>query len=202
MKHLIFLIGVFISAHVLAAPPPPVIPLNQYLAVVEYAREGKQTGCGLRATGETENNLWINVLLSVFTGESGDLFGMFKVVVKEINMQNGRPLLQDGRISYSSIGKIHKAWIKTDSGAQPLIYKKGESSHNDGYMASLEFENAMDLLIAISQTNFRVGYSRNEEGPEEVLAFNKRITKGEARKLSACMSNLRRTKTERSDKSF
>lgn len=129
MKHLIFLIGAFLSAHALATPPPPVIPLNQYLAVVEYAREGKQTGCGLRATGETENNLWINVLLSVFTRESGDLFGMFKVVVKKINMQNGRPLLQDGRITYSSIGKIHKAWIKTDSGTQPLIYKERKGSH-------------------------------------------------------------------------
>jgi len=200
---LLFIIGALISTLAVAGTPPPVIPLNQYLTVVEYARNGEQTGCGLRATGETADNLWIDVLLNVLTGESGNLFGMFKVVVRKINMRNGVPLLQDGRITYSSIGNIHSAWIKSGSGKQSIIRKGNESPHNDGYMASLDFDNAMDLLIAMPLTNFRVGYKIGEnDKPDEVLEFNKRITRGEAGKLSACMKNLRKTNTSRSDKIF
>ncbi|MBI4938374.1 MAG: hypothetical protein HY846_09225 [Nitrosomonadales bacterium] len=200
MKLLFFVIGMLISPLASAAPPSPVIPLNQNLAVVEYARNGEQTGCGLRATGETGDSLWIDVLLSVFTRESGELFGMFKVVIRKINLLNGVPLLRNGQITYSSAGKIHKAWIKTGSGVQPLIYQDRESPHNDGYMATLEFDNAMELLVAISQADFRVMYSMSASGPEEVLEFNKRIIASEAGKLYACMNKLRETRSSRSDK--
>lgn len=200
MKLLFFVIGILISPLASAATPSPAIPLNQNLAVVEYARNGEQTGCGLRATGETGDSLWIDVLLSVFTRESGELFGMFKVVIRKINLLNGTPLLRDGQITYSSAGKILKAWIKTGSGVQPMIYQDRESSHNDGYMATLEFDNAMELLVAISQADFRVVYSMSANGTEEVLEFNKRIVASEATKLYACMSKLRETRSSRSDK--
>ena len=202
MKHLVFLMGIFLSAHALARPPVPVIPQNQYLTSVDYAKEGEQTGCGLRIIGETEDNLWINVLVSVFTRESGTLYGMFKVVAKKIIMQDDEPLIQDGKVMYSSIGKIHKAWIKTDSGVQPVTHEGGESPHNDGYMAALEFDNAAKLLIALPQENFTVGFSKMEDGFEETFEFNKRMPRNEANKLSACMRNLRGTREERRDKSF
>ena len=202
MRYMIFLMGIFLSAHAFAGPPLPVIPKNQYLTSVDYAKEGEQTGCGLRITGETGDNLWINVLVSVFTRESGTLYGMFKVVAKKIIMQDGEPLIQDGKVIYSSIGKIHKAWIKTTSGIQPMTHEGGESPHNDGYMAALKFDNAADLLIALPQENFMVGFSKMEDGSEETFEFNKRITPDEANKLSACMKNLRGTREERSEKSF
>ena len=190
MKYLMFLFWVLLSVQAFARPPLPVIPLNQYLAALNYFKEGGQTGCGLRIDGETRDNLWINVLVSVYMKESGTMFGMFKVFARKINMKNGVPLIQDGKITYSSIGKIHKGWIKTDSGVQFLAVKDGEFFHNDGYMAAMEFDNAMDLLIAIPQTNFRVGFSKKEGGSEKVFEFNKRITQDEADKLSSCMKNL------------
>ena len=202
MKHLVFIIGAFLSAHALADPPPPVIPLIQYLTSVDFAKEGKQTGCGLTIIGETGDNLWINVLVSVFTRESGALYGVFKVVAKKIIMQDGKPLLQNGKVMYSSIGKIHKGWMKTDSGIQPVTHEGGESPHNDGYMAALEFDNAAKLLIALPQENFMVGFSKIEDGSRETFEFNKRMPRNEASKLSACMKNLRETREERRDKSF
>lgn len=190
MKYLVFLLGAFLSVQALASPPLPVIPLNQYLAAIDYSREGGQTGCGLRIDGETRDNLWINVLVNVFIKESGTMFGMFKVFARKITMKNGVPLIQDGKVTYSSIGRIHKGWIKTDSGVQFLAGKNGGSPHNDGYMSVMGFDNAMDLLIAIPQTNFRVGFSKKEDGSEKVFKFNKRITQNEADKLSSCMKNL------------
>ncbi len=202
MKHLVFIIGAFLSAHALADPPLPVIPLIQSLTSVDFTKEGKQTGCGLTIIGETGDNLWINVLVSVFTRESGALYGVFKVVAKRIIMQDGKPLVENGKVMYSSIGKIHKGWMKTDSGIQPVIHEGRESPHNDGYIAALEFDNAARLLIALPQENFMVGFSKIEDGSMETFEFNKRITPGEADKLSACMKNLRGTHEERRDKSF
>ncbi len=190
MKYLGILFGVFFSVQALASPPLPVIPLNQYLAAIDYSREGGQTGCGLRIDGETASNLWINVLVSVFIRESGTMFGMFKVFARKINMKNGVPLIQDGKVTYSSIGRIHKGWIKTDSGVQFLAGENSGSPHNEGYMSVMGFDNAMDLLTAIPQTNFRVGFSKKEDGSEKVFKFNKRITQDEADKLSSCMKNL------------
>ena len=202
MKHLVFIMCALLSAHAVASPTIPVIPQNQYLASVDYAKEGAQTGCGLRIIGETRDNLWINVLVSVFTRESGTLYGMFKVVAKKTIIKDGKPLIRNGKIMYSSIGKIRKAWIKTNSGIQPVIHEGGEAPHNDGYMASLEFDNAAKLLIALPQENFMVGFSKMEDGVEETFGFNKRITRNEANKLSACMKNLRGTREERRDKSL
>lgn len=200
MKLLCFVIGMLIPHLASAALSSPAIPLNQNLAVVEYARDGEQTGCGLRATGETAGSMWVDMLLSVFTRESGELFGMFKLVIRKINLLDGAPLLRDGQVTYSSAGKILKAGIQTDSGVQPLIYQGRESPHNDGYMATLEPDNTMELLAAISQADFRVWYSMSASGPEEVLEFNTRIIAGEARKLYACMSKLKETRSGRSDK--
>lgn len=202
MKHLIFIASMFFSAHALANLPAPAIPQNQYLTSVDYAREGEQTGCGLRIIGETGDNLWINVLISVFTRESGTLYGMFKVVSRKIVMKDGKPLVQNGKAIYSSIGQIHKAWIKAGSGVQPGIHEGGESPHNDGYMAMLGFDNAAKLLIALPQENFVVGFSKAAGGADEMFEFNKRMPRSEADKLSACMKNLRGTREKRRDKSF
>jgi hypothetical protein len=197
VRNVIFLFGLLWSVHASAAsaPPlsqlPPVIPLHQELAAVDYFRDGKPTGCGLRITGEAVENLWLNVLISVFLNEAGSTFGIFKVSAKKINMQDGAPLIQDGRITYTSIGKIHKAWLKTKSGLQPNLYKNGEMMHSDGYMASMEFVSSMDLLAAIPQASFRVGLNKNEGDVEEIYEFNKRIELKEANKLLACMKNLR-----------
>ena len=191
MKYLVFLFGAFLSAHALAGPPLPIIPLNQYLAAVDYFRNGEQSGCGLRITGETRDNLWINALVMVSMKESGVLFGVFKVDSKNIIMRDGKPLIQDGKVMYSSAGKIHNGWIKTDSGVQFLADKNGGSPHNDGYMAPMEFDNAINLLMAIPQANFRVGFSKAADEAEEVFEFDKRITQEEADKLSSCMKNLR-----------
>lgn len=191
MKYLYILWAAVLSAHASAEPSPPAIPLKQNLAALDYARDGRQTGCGLRITGETGGDLWVNILLSVFARGAEAPVGMFKVVVKKINLQNGEPLLRDGKIGYSSIGKIHHAWIIAGTGVRLRPYANGASSHGDGYMTSLEFPNAMELLIAIPQARFQVGFSKNENEPDEILEFDQRITRSEADKLSSCMKNLR-----------
>lgn len=202
MKYFVFLLGAFLSVQTLAAPPLPVSPLNQYLAAIDYSKEGGQTGCGLRIDGETRSNLWINVLVSAFIRESGTTFGMFKVFARKIKMRKGVPLIQDGKVTYSSIGRIHKGWIKTDSGAQFFAVNDEGFFHNEGYMAAMEFDNAMNLLVAIPQTNFSVGFSIKDDGSNKVFKFNKRITQDEADKLSSCMKNLRETREERSKTSL
>ncbi|MBI5659080.1 MAG: hypothetical protein HZC43_05930 [Nitrosomonadales bacterium] len=198
MKLLVFLAGIFFSAPVLADPPPPaIIPPNQQLAAISYFKDGKQSGCGIRVDGETGDKVWINVLLSVFMRQSGSLFGMFKVITRKIIMVDGAPLMKDGRVVYSSAGNIRRAWIKTGSGVQ-FLPGKGGGPHNDGYMAPVEFDNAMDLLIAMPQSDFRVGISKSEGGAEEVFEFNRRITQDEAGKLSSCMKNLREAREGKS----
>jgi hypothetical protein len=174
-----------------AAAIMPVVPLNQDLVTVDYMKDGKQSGCGLRATGSTRDDVWLNVLVNVFMQEPGVTFGMLKVVARKINMENGAPVLQNGKLSYSSIGKIRKAWIRTDSGVQPTFYRNGESSHSDGYMTSMEFASTMELLSAITHTSFLVALVRNEDGTPDVFRFDKKISPAEAEKLSVCMKNLR-----------
>lgn len=203
MKYRVVLFGALLSAQAFAATPEPVIPLQQNLTAVEYSSSGRQTGCGLRITGVTSQNLSLNVLITVFLKESGDKFGVVKVVARKVKMKNGVPLTQDGAETYSSMGKIRKAWIKPDSGRQPRIYQNGESSHNDAYMVTAEFAGTVDLLVAISQETFRVGLNRSESGPDEIFQFDRRISPEEAGKLSACMNNLRTSIEEnKSNKSF
>jgi hypothetical protein len=202
MNYLILLASLFLPARALADPPAPTVLQSQYLAAIEYAKGGGPTGCGLRATGETGTGLWVDVLLNVFAREPGEMFGMFKVVVRKINLRDGAPVLQDGRITYSSIGKIYKARMKTGSGTKTAIREGLDSPHNDGYMARLEFDNAIALLAEMPQSGFRVAYSTASNGPEEAIEFNRRITSGEARKLSACMNKLRGASGNRSDKTL
>lgn len=191
MRCLGIIFGLSLSAHVFAATSVPVIPLQQHLTAVEYSSAGRQTGCGLRATGVTRQSLSLNVLITVFMKETGVPFGVVKVVARKVNTKNGVPQPEDGSATYSSIGKIRKAWIKPDSGGQPQIYQNGESSHNDAYMVSAEFGSTVDLLLAISHENFRLGLNRKESGPDDIFQFDQRISQEEAGKLSACMKNLR-----------
>lgn len=200
MNYWVLLFGMVLSVHALAGSSAPVVPLNQKLAVVDYFDNGRQSGCGLRATGETRDDLWLNVLITVFMKETGASFGVIKVVARKVNVKDGVPVLQDGKITYANIGNIRKAWIKPDSGKEPLIYKNGESSHSDAYMVSAEFASTVDLLVAISQEGFRVGLNRNEDGPDEVFQFDKRLDQSEADKLSVCMKNLRAAMEENKDK--
>jgi hypothetical protein len=197
MKYWVLLFGVLLSAIAYAEPSlsaTPVgaeIPRNQNLAVVDYFSDGRQTGCGLRATGETRDDLWLNVLITVFRKETGATFGVIKVVARKANMKDGAPVLQDGKITFLNLGKIQKAWIKSDSEKQASIYKNGESSHSDAYMVNSEFASTVDLLLAISQEDFKVGLNRNEYGPDQIFQFDKRLSQNESGKLTACMNNLR-----------
>jgi hypothetical protein len=197
MKYWVLIFGVLLTAIAYAGPSLSAaaagaeIPLNQNLAVVDYFSDGRQTGCGLRATGETRDALWLNVLVTVFRKETGPTFGVIKVVARKANMKDGAPVLQDGKITFANLGKIQKAWIKSESGRQAAIYKDGASSHSDAYMVNSEFASTVDLLLAISRENFKVGLNRNEYGPDEVFQFDKRLGQIESGKLSACMNNLR-----------
>lgn len=201
MKYWVVLFfGVLLSAQALADSSTPVIPLNQNLAAVDYFDDGRQSGCGLRATGETKDNVWLNVLITVFTKETGSTFGVIKVVARKVKTKDGVPLLKDGKITYTNLGKIQKAWIRSDSGKEPLIYKNDEASHSDAYMVSAEFASTVDLLAAIVPGNFRVGLNRNARDADEVFQFNKPLNKTEGEKLSICMKNLRAEMEEKKDK--
>jgi hypothetical protein len=197
MKYWVLFFGVLLSAHAYAEPPLSTtpageeIPLNQNLAVVDYFNDGRQTGCGLRATGETSDGLRLNVLITVFQKETGHTFGVIKVVARKANMKDGAPVLKDGQIADSSPGKIQKAWVTSGSGKQAFIYKDGGSSHSDAFMVNTEFSSTVDLLLAMSQENFKVGLNRNESGPDEVFQFDKRLGRDESAKLSLCMKKLR-----------
>ncbi|MGA7748910.1 MAG: hypothetical protein WCA63_02060 [Gallionella sp.] len=197
MKYLVLFLVALSSAHAYADPAPSIIPSgmaipqNQNLAVVDYFSDGRQTGCGLRATGETRDDLWLNVLITVFRKETGATFGVIKVVARQANIKDGAPVLQDGKMTFSDLGKIKKAWIKSDTGKQAMVFKNGESSHSDAYMVNTEFASTVDLLVAISQENFKVGLNRNGYGPDQIFQFDKPLVKEEAGKLSVCMNNLR-----------
>jgi hypothetical protein len=200
MKYWVLLFGTLLSAHVLADSSTPVIPLNQNLAVVDYFSNGRQTGCGLRATGETKDGLWLNVLITVFRKDTGATFGVIKVVARKVDKKDGVPLLKDGMITYANLGKIRKAWIKPDSGKQPLTSKNGESSHSDAYMVNTEFSSTVELLLSMSQENFKVGLNRYESGPDEIFQFDRRLSEDDTGKLSICMKNLRDAMEEKKNK--
>jgi hypothetical protein len=194
-----FLFFVLLPFLAYAEPTPPIypplsvaeIPQKQNLEAVDYSSGGRQTGCGLRATGVTKDDMWLNVLITVFRKETGTTFGVIKVVARKANMKDGAPVLQDGKMTFSELGKIQKAWIRSDSGKQAFVYKNGESLHSDAYMVNTEFASTLDLLVAISQENFTVGLNRNESGPDQIFQFDKRPERDGAGKLSACMNNLR-----------
>jgi hypothetical protein len=200
MKYWVVVIGMLLSAHALAGSTAPVIPLNQKLAVVDYFDNGRQTGCGLRATGVTKDDVSLNVLITVFMKGTGAAFGVIKVVARKVNMKDGVPLLHDGKVTYANIGNIRKAWIKSYSGKEPLIYKNGESSHGDAYMVTADFSSTVDLLVGILQESFKIGLNRSENGPDEVFQFDKQLDQDEAYKLSVCMKNLRTAMDENKDK--
>ncbi|MEO8333031.1 MAG: hypothetical protein ABI479_11420 [Gallionella sp.] len=197
MRYSNLLLGFLISIPVfsIAAPNdiliPSVIPQNQNFSAVDYFRDGRQSGCGLRITGETLDDLWLNVLITVFLKETGDTFGAIKIVARKVVMKDGKPLLRDGRISYLSVGNIQRAWIKPDSWELPAVYEGGGPSHNDAYMATVEFAGTMDLLVAISQGSFKVGVNRGGDKLEEIFQFEQRIGQDETSKLTRCMNNLR-----------
>ena len=197
MKFFAFLFGVLMAAHALAGSSAPIIPLNQKLATVDYFDNGRQSGCGLRATGETRDGVSLNVLITVFMKETGSAFGVIKVVARKINMKDGAPVLEDGKITYANIGNIRQAWIQSYTGKRPLVYKNGETSHADAYMVTAEFSSTVDMLVAILQENFKVGISRNEDGQEDVFLFDKPLSSDEGYKLSVCMKNLRATIEEK-----
>jgi hypothetical protein len=200
MKFWVLVFGLLISAQALAGSSAPVIPLNQKLEVVDYSDNGRQSGCGLRATGNTKDDVWLNVLVTVFMKETGASFGIIKVVARKVNTKDGAPVLQDGKITYADLGKISKAWIKTYSGKEPLIYKNGESSHADAYMVTADFSSTVDLLAAILQESFKVGLNRNEQGPDEIFQFDKQLGQDEAYKLSVCMKNLKTAMDENKER--
>jgi hypothetical protein len=190
MKYLVFFGLIFYSLQVNSEPLPVTIPLNQNVAALTYFTADNQTGCGIRITGETHENLAVNILISVFVSEADSPVAMFKLVVKKIIMRNGQPQLKDGKIEFTSIGKIHQAWLKTDSGIELKSYPNGESAHGDGYMTSIPIANAVELLASIPRAKFMVGFGRIDSKPAELLEFNQPITQSEAAKLSLCMKNL------------
>ncbi|MES1980918.1 MAG: hypothetical protein V4443_00445 [Pseudomonadota bacterium] len=171
------------------ASAEPLVTSKQELTALDYFKHGRQSGCGIRTTAVAADDRSINVLLSVFSNEAGPPFGMFKVVVRKM-INNGEPL-QDGKPGYSSIGKIHYAWLKTAGGAELSPNKNETASHGEGYMTSLKFSSAMDMLGAIAQTDFTIGISTDQQAPDTVFAFNQRISQNEAGKLFICMKNLR-----------
>ncbi len=176
---------------VCSAQPTPVIPQSQNLVAVVYFAGGNQTGCGLRATGVVNGEVWLNVLINVSLPESGVIFGMLKVDAKRVNRKDGEILFKDDRVNYSSAGRIDNAWIRTDSGVQPVYYKGSESRHGDGYIIKMESGSTMDLLAEIAQASFKVGISNHTRKTEEIYQFDDRIEQSEVEELVTCMRNLR-----------
>jgi hypothetical protein len=187
MRFLGALCGMLLSALVFADQPAVEVPPEQDLMAVEYPGSGR---CGVRAIGVTKDQLWINVLLTAFEPNGRAPFGIFKVVARRIDMENGVPEVEGGKIKRSSIGRIYDAWIKTETGEQLLFYKGQESPHNDGYMSPVDFNSALTMMNAIPRMNFRVGFSRAQGGPDEVYEFNRRMTEEDAGKLSTCLKGL------------
>ena len=193
--NILLVVLILLSPLVVAAPNdiliPSIIPLKQSLTSVEYRNLGRQSGCGLRITGETQDDIWINILITVFRKDSGDNFGAVKIVARKVETENGKLKFRDGRITYLNTGKIRRAWIKPDSMDLPVAYEGAGPSHNDAYMGTVEFANTMDLMILISEESFRVGINRVAGKVDEIYQFDQRISLDEAGKLSLCMTNLR-----------
>lgn len=189
MNHFSFIFAALLSASAFAAPVLPSGLLKQNLVSVDYSSNGKQSGCGLRATAENKDNLSLNALITVFMKDTGATFGVVKVVARKINMKNGIPLLKNGKPTYLNVGKLSKAWIKPDSLAQPKIYNRG-ASHNDGYMETVDFAGTVDLLVLMSQENFKVGLNLDTGLPDQVFTFDQWMDRREANMFAACMANL------------
>ena len=192
MKSLaIFLVGMLLSAHVFADNAGLIVPKNQKLVSVEYSNNGRQTGCGLRATGETGDGLSLNVLITVFSKETGATFGVVKVVARQMQIKDGVPQMEDGRIVYADLGKIDHAWVATESGKRPFVYKDGEMSHADAYMINTEFASTLDFMAAMLQERFNVGLNRKPDSPDQVFRFDVYLPHDEGSRFSQCIGNLR-----------
>ncbi|MBI3903749.1 MAG: hypothetical protein HY306_12545 [Nitrosomonadales bacterium] len=192
-----FFLCLALSVHAMAGTPAPsltnpaMVPHNQNLAALAYFGRLGPTGCGVRITGETEDDLWINVVLNVFMRETKEPTAMFKVVVRKVLKKDGIPLLQDGRAVFANLGSIRKAWLETGAGNRLQPATGGEALHGDGYMTSLDFGQAMNLLSEITQAEFRIGFHRGENEADTVFAFNQRMSQTEADTLTSCMKGLR-----------
>ena len=136
-------------------PSGMAIPQNQNLVAVEYFSEGQPTGCGLRATGETRDDLWLNVSDHRVPERHRRDIRCHQGGCQEGKHERWRPCAAGRQDDFSDLGKIHKAWIKSDSGRQALVYKNGESSHSDAYMVNTEFASTVDMLNAMAQERFR-----------------------------------------------
>lgn len=171
-------------------------PRNQKLDVVDYFNDGQQTGCGLRATGEASDDLWLNILVTIFHKRTGVTFGVIKVVARKAVTENGVPVLKNGEMTFIDQGRISKAWIESESGKQAMVYRNGQSRHSDAYMVNTEFDSTSDLLLAISQEPFKVGINRNGFGPDEIFQFHEPLDAAKVRKLLACINSLRAAQAE------
>lgn len=189
MKFRSALLCLLLSAHAYAANT--VNPQNQALVSVEYSSDGVQTGCGLRATGDTPEGLKLNILVTVFRKDTGATFGVIKVVARQFRMKNGAIAMEDGVPVVENLGRIENAWIRPDSGQQPKIDMSAMSSHNDAFMVNTEFSGTVDLLVAMARQKFSVGINRNDGNPDQVFRFDARLSSAESAKFSVCMDNLR-----------
>lgn len=189
MKYFVCMFVALLSTSVAAAPSVSTASLKQNLTSVDYSSNGRQSGCGLRATAENRDNLSLNALITVFMKDTGATFGVVKVVARKVNMKNGVPVLKNGKATYLNVGKLSSAWIKPDSLAQPKIYNRG-SSHNDGYMETVDFAGTVDLLVLMSQENFKVGLNLEPGLPDQVFVFDQWMDRREGNMFAACMANL------------
>lgn len=189
MKYFVCMFVALLSTSAAAAPAVSTATLKQNLTSVDYSSNGRQSGCGLRATAENKDNLSLNALITVFMKDTGATFGVVKVVARKLNMKNGVPVLKNGKVTYLNVGKLSSAWIKPDSLAQPKIYNRG-SSHNDGYMETVDFASTVDLLVLMSQENFKVGLNLEPGTPDQVFTFDQWMDRREGNMFAACMANL------------
>ncbi len=189
MKQFSFIFLALLSINAFASSSAPVPLLKQNLVSVEYNSNGKQSGCGVRATAENKDKLMLNALITVFIKETGTTFGVVKVVARKAEMKNGVPLLKNGSPVYLNIGNVTKAWVKPDSVAQPKVYNRG-TSHNDGYMETVDFASTADLLVLMTQENFKVGFSFNTGQADQTFIFNQWMDRREGNAFAACMANL------------
>lgn len=189
MKRFNFLFAALLSANVFASSSAPVPLIKQNFVSVEYSSNGKQSGCGLRATAENKDNLTLNALITVFMKETGATFGVVKVVARKADMKNGVPKMKNGSPVFLNIGNVTKAWIRTDSATQPKTYNRG-TSHNDGYMETVDYSSTVDLMVLMSQENFKIGFSFNTGQADQTFIFDQWMDRREGNAFAACMANL------------
>ncbi|NOU00007.1 MAG: hypothetical protein HOO95_00300 [Gallionella sp.] len=189
MKHFIFTFVALLSANAFASSSTPVPLIKQNFVSVEYTSNGKQSGCGLRATAENKDNLTLNALITVFMKDTGATFGVVKVVARKAEMKNGVPKMKNGSPVFLNIGNVTKAWFKPDSAAQPKVYSQG-TSHNDGYMETVDYASTVDLMQLLSQENFKIGFSFNTGQADQTFIFDQWMDRREGNAFAACMANL------------